>query len=291
MSNIFKKAMDDILELVVKHKSFLEKNPKQLALLMNDYDEIHYASRFHKNKDLHDWDNLKYAVIDLEEVVSKKYANLVYDAWAANIEDEESSGHELEYKPNKTMDDFINMCLDPKYKYKSIYPNRKSVLNHLLCVIGNGYDWNKKGFLTKSHGPSGTEMETFWGFKKEKIAENIEKECYWLKNKEINEYRKIYLKSKSKKDKFPDLEKLEWILSKLDPKYAKKIEQEKKEQEAAPFYPLCDYSKIWTMPKNAHASYKEAAYEICTTILTDPKESKENKDMAKKIKKKHGLEE
>lgn len=287
--------MDDILELVVKHKSFLEKNPKQLALLMKDYDEIHYASRCHEDESLHDWDNLKYSVIDLEEVVSKKYAHLVYDAWCANIEDEESSGHELEYKPNKTMDDYFAMCLDPEYRYKLIYPNRRAVLNHILCCIGNGYDWNKKGYITKSHGPSGTEMETFWNFKKEKLDSKITKECYWLKDKEIIKYRKIYLDKKQswKKEKYIDLDKLDKILAKLDPEYAKKEqerkEQEKKEQETAPFYPLCDYSKIWTMPKNAHSSYKKAAKEICELILSNEKETKENKAMAKKIQNKHKL--
>jgi hypothetical protein len=289
MSNPFTKAMTKILQLVVKHQNYLINNPPQLAKLMKEYDLLHYASRHHDNENLHDWENLKYAVIDLEEVVSPFYASLVYDAWASIIRDEESSGHPLEDKPNKTMDDYFKMCLDPKYRYHSLYPNRQFVLNHYLC----GYFlWNAQGYLKSRRdvGPCENDLEQFKGSQTCKLPANIQKSLTWLTNKEINLCKKRYhqaqVKHRQENDKLEtSLKEIEKFLKKADPK--KYQTDQLKKQKAIDEHPYSliskEYSAIYSIPDNAHPSFKAAAIEVCEGILTRPKEHKANKTIAKQI--------
>lgn len=305
MANPFTSAMKKVLKIVIKEKDYLEKNPKVLAKLMAEYDDIHYASRFHKNEKMHDWDNPKYAVIDLEEVTTKSYAHLIYDAWTANCDKEEAEeGHELEYKPNKTMDEYVEMCTSPKYIYHSIFPNRKQVLNHFLCTIGTGIKWNKDGFLADT-GPSGEDMTKYKGFSKIDFPEHIKVQCTWLENEEINLYRKVRSdkdqerkrKEKEQMDKMleqmnkvkeilkskvlddsPELDKIKKVSEELD-----RMENVFKVPDDHPFYPICDYSPITHFPENAHISYLKAGKEICESILSNPKESASNKKQATNI--------
>lgn len=290
MSN-FTKAMASILELVLKEKSYLEKNPKALAKVMYEYDDIHYSSRLHKNENKHDWENPKYAVIDLEEKTDKEYAALVYDAWCASLEDySDDNSHELESKPNKTMDEIVTMSMSPDYKYGSIYPDRRSVLNHYLCVIGTGIKWNKDGFLSDA-GPDGTDMVQFKGYQHEKLPESILSQCYWLADSDIVKYRELRNQKKLEriaKEKAED-EKMKTLMETLK----KKVPGNKKLSdlfpsfsipEDHPFYPISDnYSNICTMPANAHESYVEASKEICEKILSNPKEDEKNKAMARDL--------
>jgi hypothetical protein len=293
MVNKFKKYMNKVLKMVVKHQIYFSTHPKQLALLMQEYDDLHYASRYHENEELHDWENLKYAVIDLEEQVDKDYAALVYDAWVATIEKEEISNHPLERKKNKTMEEIVSMCLDPEYRYKSIFPNRRSVLNHYLCTIGAGKAWNKDGFIGDKEGPSGCDMELFSYFWEETMPSNIKKEMTWLDDAEINQYRKKMKNSKKKslnkeEGLFASFEKIDELLKKINPKkYASEQKKKAEDLKSYPFYPMVeDYSLICTMPENAHESFKKAAVEICEDILSNSREDKNNKKIATKILKK-----
>lgn len=44
-------------------------------------------------------------------------------------------------------EDTLQFCAD---FYKSIFPTRKHVLNHLFCVVGNGYDWKDGELVTEN---------------------------------------------------------------------------------------------------------------------------------------------
>lgn len=289
MSNPFVKAMEKILKLVVKHQSFLEKNPKVLAKMMQEYDDLHYASRHHPNEKLHDWNNLKYDVIDLEDQVGSQYASLVYDSWAATLfqyEDWEPKTA-LEKKKNKTMDEIVKMCLDLKYRYNSMYPSRKSVLDYYLCCIGTGLGWNKEGFIGPKEGPSGTDMNIFEDYDKEEIPEKILKSFTWLKDPDIELGRKTmwqdrkdhFKKKEQEREHFKNIEKA--LMSEL-PEF-KKLDEVKN----TPYYPLSeDYSLICNIPKNVDPSFVKAAKEICNAILNNQEESMSNKKIAKKILKK-----
>ncbi len=278
--------MGRILSEVVERRDFFEQHPKALAYWMGWYDNIHYASRFDKDEKLHDWDNLKYDVIDLEETVGEEYANLVYDAWGVNIREGEDSKrgklHKLEGKINKTMDEWVKLSLDPAYRYNCIFPNRTAVLNYLLCVIGTGLDWNKEGFICNM-GPSGTDLSVFHGYNSvgkrnlPKALVNLVET--WKQHKIIssgfrrfNDAKRKEQRKKKERDDAMDVLLATLPKTKSKPKSSPQIE----------FYPMCEYSKLVSMPENAHESYKNACKEICEAIVNTSKD-KRNVKIAKKF--------
>lgn len=290
MSNPFTKAMKKILQLVVKHQKYLVANPPQLAHLMEEYNTLHYASRHHPKENWHDWENLKYAVLDLKELVSPFYADLVYDAWCCPFRDEEDEIHPIKNKPNKTMDDYVAMCLDPNYRYNSLYPNRQFVLNQYLC--STGYIWSAQGYLKSriDMGPCGNDLEQFKGSETCVMPDNIKKSITWTEDVDIilgkQNLKKSEVAKRKKDNKLRDsLDEIEKFLAKLDPKkHEEEQKQKKKDTEEHPYNEIIkDYSAIWNMPDNAHESYKLAAREVCEGILTRPKEHKRNKTIVKQI--------
>jgi hypothetical protein len=297
MVNPFTKAMKKILQLVVKHQKYLVTNPTQLAWLMNEYNLLHYASRHHPNEKWHDWENLKYAVLDLKEVVSPFYADLVYDAWASSLRNEEDSLHPIEDKPQKTMDDYVAMCLDVNYRYHSLYPNRQYVLNHYLC--STGYVWSAQGYLKGRNtiGPCGNDLEQFKGSQDCTLPPEIQKSVTWLLNPEIIlgkqnlKDSEVLHQAKDKKLTIT-LKEIDKFLAQHDPK--KHQDAQAKKQLAIDKHPYNliskDYSAIWSLPDNAHQSYKLAAIEVCQGILSRSKEYEENKPLAQEILKRLNLE-
>ena len=304
----FTDNMTQVLQLTIKHKSYLEKNPKHLALLMKEYDELHYSSRYHDDENIHDWNNLKYAVIDLEDVVDPEYASMVYDAWASTrIDDDDGtpeSWHPLERKTNKTMDEIVEMCLDPKYRYNSIFPNKKAVLSHYLCTLGSGLCWNKNGFIGEK-SPSGESSEMFDFYWEETLPFFLQEELTWLNDEEINKckQRKKKAISDEKKKREDEREKHKQEMEKAINEITdllkgddlakfkegmKNKAQERIEAElTAPYYPIHEeYALICHIPENAHPSYVTAAIEVCNDILQGEKESEENKKVATKLLKK-----
>lgn len=288
MRNPFTAAMTKILKIVVKHHKFLKNHPLVLAKIMKEYDDLHNASRHHPNENWHDWNNLKYAVIDLEEnpKITPEYANLVYDAWASTISGEEDleEKHPLENKLNKTMDEIVTMCLDPNYRYNCLFPNRRKVLDYYLCCIGTGYGWSQDGFIGPQNGPSGSDMNQFVNYQTATIPEKILQEFTWLSNPDIIQGKDLMLQSQKAHfaKKQADRERLKLVeqeLLKYDSQYAKEMNQEKN----SPFYPLCEYSLLCNIPKNAHPSYLSAAKEVCLEIISSEQESSSNKKIAQKV--------
>lgn len=203
MNDKFTAPMQEILKMVVKHQEFLSKNPKQLALLMDEFSNLHASSRLHKNEDLHDWNNPKDDILELKysNIVDKEYADLVYDAWCAEMHWDRTPVRPLERKKNKSMDDIIAMCLDKDYKYHMIYPNRQQVLNYYLCVIGTGLDWLPDGSIGTT-GPAGVDMNKFEFYWEETLDPSLLQEFIWINDVEINECkekRKKPLKTRLKK--------------------------------------------------------------------------------------------
>lgn len=53
----------------------------------------------------------------------------------------------LVYKSNKTLDEYVQMCIHPDYRYNTIFPDRASVLSHIFCTYGNGIEF-KDGYIS-----------------------------------------------------------------------------------------------------------------------------------------------
>jgi len=284
MINPYTEAMAQILKEVVNRKGFFKKKPKALAYLMQWYSHLHYASRFDPNKELHDWENLKYAILDLDKVVDSIYADFVYFAWGATIdyESKRSYGkpHKLESKKNKTVQDWVKLCLDPKYRFHSLYPNRIKVIEKLLCHYGTGFTWNQEGFLSDPDGEGIFYGYETVGFKQlPKALKDLT--VQWKRNTTIAlgfKNWKIAIKQEQEEKK-----KADQALEYLQKKYKIPVEKLVKAEETV--YPMSKYSPLTLMPTNAHPSYIKAGKEICELILSNPNESKENIRFAKKFMK------
>lgn len=285
--NIFKQSIDEILSFLIKNKDFCYKNPKQLALLMKEYSNLFKSSQYHCNKKEHLNENPKYAILNLEGSINKIYMEFIYDAWCASSFLEEKTDHILDKKINKTIDDFIEMYLDPSYKYYGLFNDRKTILNHLLCSIGNGYDWSC-GHLNDANLPYGTSPIVFYGFLEEIISNEILSICHWKSNEEVKECQNKMIQEKLKRKTEESVlsKNMKLVLKKYSNPETYKSQFSRNEDNVFVFNEISNYSKISTMPKNVEHSYLKACYEICELILSNNKESINNKEQALKIKRK-----
>ena len=105
-------------------------------------------------------DNPKYK-LEMVEPIDDDIDELIYDAWGMHDPDNISWKNfsnivlkgkvltELEkksIKPNKTFDEWVEIKLHPEYKYEGLYPDRKSIIDFMLFVIGTGYGY-ENGYL------------------------------------------------------------------------------------------------------------------------------------------------
>jgi hypothetical protein len=285
IKNPYVRAMMDILGLTLEYKKHFLDHPKDLAWFMWKFNEIHYASRYDKREEFTDNENPKYTVNDFfaDNKVEEKYSDYVYDAWGASIhvDDHFIRGDKTlpaEGKLNKTMDEWVILKLNPAYRFHSIYPNTKRVLDHMLCTIGNGYDWNKDGFICED-GPNGTDLTIFFGFDGKDIVRNLPKELREAAQKFLND-NDICI-GVSLMQEFLEQERIE--REDLD-KMLNTVGQKEIFRSSPEYYPMSEeYSLLCTMPNNAHSSYVEAGLKICHEILGNPKESDGNRKIAKKF--------
>ncbi len=143
---------------------------------------------------------------------------------------------------NMTFDDWVEWLTSDKNEYKSLYPDRRSVANHLLCVIGNGYKLGDKYITgTKVYARSNYVPLT----KEEEIVRlSVELDI------PVESIRKAW----------DDLDKIK------SPKL--------------PYYPICEYSFLTRLTEEHHPSYIKAGLEICQEIMLDVAESPSNKSCA-----------
>ena len=159
-----------IINMACYHFDYFRKNPEHLAWVMMHYELIHRAGRMMN----HCGGNPKYPIMDAGnerrgQIKDENDSSLLYDAWAVCISNEAEFP---DVKPNadprwmqlnKTMQDWIDLLTNPDYRYSGLYSDEYRVRDHLLCTIGNGYEWNKDGFLDTA-GPSDVPDSIFHGY-------------------------------------------------------------------------------------------------------------------------------
>lgn len=124
--------------------------------------------------------------------------------------------------------------------FPTLFQRREQVLNHLYCTNGNGYKWCDGGLEPVSIGGKliveskkyETELDAAKRCAKEIYTPNGDPVKYWLRlNKEMrNELKK-------------------------PPLY---------------YYPLCEFSKLCTIPDNVRPDYLDGAMEVINLILDLP---------------------
>jgi hypothetical protein len=206
----------------------------------------------------------------------------------------------LSQKKNKTFEEHVELLTDKRYQYHSMYGSKFSVANHLLCVIGNGYGWNKDGYVCVDT-PSDRDEAIYNGWPVhdvddfpencrefireiiycDKVQENIKvaKAHYdGLVQKMIDKHMKdhSFMKSPEFKKHFPTVtvenaNEADEAMSAIYAALRKEFQDEDEVTKPRAYYPLSDrYSLILTMPDNAHESYIRACKEIAEDILAHP---------------------
>jgi len=192
MGNVVKNLPYKIIKVIQDNVRYLLEHPKQLAWCMLCYDRMHMAVRYSGI----DTDNPKYIFIDNPETdwpgLSQKELDFIYEAWGFTVSNDIPRDKCLGAVPKKnmTLDEWVELQLDPEYEYASLYKNRHYVINRLFCVIGTGISWNEDGFI--SGGINGIDEVVFYGYSQAenevepRIRNKIKKICndkrvrYWF---------------------------------------------------------------------------------------------------------------
>lgn len=354
------KVIDPILECIRDNQEYLTQieNLPQLAKLGYMYNTLWYDGRVcwgsdgilrggakttdEDGEETNYWDcenNAKYK-IEMCNPHNNDIENLIYDAWGMHVRDSEGKNHidskefidlikngkpltELEKKMlkiNKTFDDWVEIKTDPNYRYKSLYPNRRSVADHILCTIGNGYGWNRHGFIIEEASGADQDKALYGDWQNAKFGPQIQPVVDAIISmpqvaRTIDAAKELIQDIKNKREeqekktwgKYADIDfddgKIAKILKSFRDKGKKILGMEEKEPYH-PYYPICSSSDIYAILSDEKRirqgiekfdqSYIDAAIEVCQDIMAHQKEESkrpENIEFAKKLLFKYGFKE
>lgn len=341
MTKYERQVIHPILSTIEKYQEFLtqSENLPQLAKLGFMFEIFWYSGRsaygyegtIKKGSSCEN--NPKYELGDTIKYLNSEIEDLVYDAWGMHVSNDgnemtfeeiknlilngkELSDFEKEYRqPDKTFDQWVKLLTDKRYRYSSMYPNRQSVADHLLCVIGNGYGYNKEtGVVFNEAGGADQDQDVYGEWENAKFDSEIQKiiEAVLVVPElqiAIDAQRKSTLEWKRKNKEDDDLSKMAFLkaflplvnkqLEKINkpaltidsPEFEDVVEkykegrlkeimgqgyQEYPEKKRKEYYPICNYSIITMFDERTHLSYIKAALEICEDIVTNPPEIKKD---------------
>ena len=319
MRSFEQEVINPILTAIKNNQVYLTKpeNLDQLAKLGYMYNTLWYAGRICYGSEgliKKGWiceDNPKYK-IEMCKPENEEIENFIYDAWGMHVSHEHgvtwkefeqivNRGKKLTalemklLKVDKTFDDWVEIKLDPKYQYKSIYPDRRSVIIHMLCCYGTGYGF-KNGYIFKEASGADQDIALYGDWQNAKFLPSIQKVVDKVMSKpevkEAVEKEYTYIRAIMQKNGPFGIEELlnKFVNSSAYKKMVKLlVKKEKKEKKPySKVYPIsAGYSPITSIDNTWHPSYIKAAIEICEDILAHEKEEeKGNVTFAKKFLKK-----
>jgi len=190
--------------------------------------------------------------------------------------------------------------------YSCIHPNRAAVLNHLFCVIGNGYEWDEDGRLVECCGET-----TYKNGRRKSMNAAIN--GVFRRRREHDQFSKREARKWKRQKHAPDpagnarLDELidravaamkaekerdpaayEAKVAKQEKEWAeqrRKWREEKKWDYRVPgniqertkatagynnWYPMCQYSRMLTYPSNIQPDYLDGIIETCNLIIASP---------------------
>lgn len=303
------RIIDTILNTIKDNQVYLtqKKNLPQLVKLGYMYNTLWYGGRsashygviekkVYTEDDGETWecdqcdDNPKYK-IEMCEPKNEKIENYIYDAWGMHVSNDYGPGWEEFYplmtsgkplsdieikllKPNKTFDEWVEVLTDSEYRYSSLYPDRQSVADHLLCVIGNGYGF-KNGFVINEASGADQDTTDYGDWQNAKFREDIQEIVDTIM--EDPEVEKVLRYIDVKKKKY-EAEKLAKEIKSFGMSYEKFTKSDEyknlfgraSKKTKKEYYPISSYSIIKMINKNSDPSYIKAGIEICEDILSNP---------------------
>ena len=308
--NFEERVIDTILNTIKEHQVYLtqKENLPQLAKLGYMYNTLWYGGRVasydgiipkaeytESDGSIYKYpqcdDNPKYK-IEMCDPENDEIGNYIYDAWGMHVSNGYGPGWEefgqivkhgrpltdldkKMLKQNKTFDEWVDVLTDPNYRYSSMYPDRRSVADHLLCVIGNGYGF-KNGFVIEEASGADQDVTDYGDWENAKFREDIQTVVDTIMADTEVEAALRHVSIKKAEYEKKELEKeiktfgipyKDYIKKKLSGKIGKK---EKKKE----YYPICEYSIITMIDENSDPSYIKAGIEICEEIVANPPEYK-----------------
>jgi hypothetical protein len=316
--NYEERIIDVILNTIKDNQEYLtkRKNLPQLAKLGYMYNTLWYGGRHASYKgvipkakiieadgSVYEYsqcdDNPKYK-IEMCDPMSEKIEDYIYDAWGMHV----SNGFgpswdefrqivvdgkpltDLEkklLKPNKTFDEWVEALTDPSYMYSSIYPDRRSVADHLLCVIGNGYGY-KNGFVIGEASGADQDESDYGDWMNAKFAPHIQEVVDKIMADPEVEIALRFIGEEKEEDQRKEDEKDIRIFGMtytdfLKSKVHKRLTKENKTYK--PYYPICGYSVITMFDEKTDPSYIKAGIEICEEILAHEEEESKRPENVK----------
>jgi hypothetical protein len=245
--------------------------------------------------------NPKYKIEECNPI-NEEIEDWIYDAWAMHVSNNNNDDWEkfkkivlegeeltelnkLSLVENKTYDQWEEILLHPDYKYALIFPDKKSVADHLLCVLGGGYDY-KDGYIFEEAGGADQNLASYGDWKNCNFREDL-KEL-------VDRIMKIPEVEKTVTSSYNFIDGLEKERQKkedlvfaevLDMSYEDYLEHKAKrktrdysdlfpeiKEEEKTYYPISEnYANISKLDENAHISYIKKAFEICEDILANHK--------------------
>jgi hypothetical protein len=292
--NFETKIIDLILTYIRDNQDELCK-PEGLPLLAKlgyIYNTLWYGGRICYgfdgilNKENSCEDNPKYK-IEMCDPNCDEHDNLIYDAWGMHVGDYRPSWDEfssivlgaekqlseleqLSRKSNKTFEEWVTQMLHPDYPYKSIFPNKRAVANHLLCVIGTEMGY-KDGFIYEEASGANQDISEYGLWENSVLPEEIVKLISNPVVKEVVDSAHDYFTkiNAARQKKYYDLSEKAKFLT---------------EERYNPYYPICEYSNISKFDRNTHPSYINVGIEVCEEIIKHHNEERpENVKFAEKF--------
>jgi hypothetical protein len=131
--------------------------------------------------------------------------------------------------------------------YPTLFKERWMALDHLFCVIGNGYEWINGGLADNHEKPSTDYQPVLDQHGKAFLSDEI------LREKLFQEYKEINDKAKE-------------IFKQPDEALWKNVDRELKPSTIC-FYPLSKYSHIFNLPADIQHDWLEGVKETITLLL------------------------
>lgn len=178
-------SADSIMKRLVKiafdNIDYFRAHPTHLGWVMANFELLSRKCDY----------NPKYYILDFE--APREDIDFVYSAWSISVGNSVQCAdpiHQPHLKKHMSVDDIVKTKLDPKYRYRSIYASRSSVINCLFMTVGTGIGWHE-GYLTEIE----TGGQPSWLFVGYTICENEIEPAIKDKikdlissNKELNDY-------------------------------------------------------------------------------------------------------
>jgi hypothetical protein len=327
MTKYEREIINPILKTIECNQEFLTQleNIPQLAKLGFMFERFYTAGRVSYGYDgivkkgSSCENNPKYEIQDNIKYLNETIENIVYDSWGMHVSNEPDlmtfdeiknlilngktlSEFEIKYrKPNKTFDEWVEVLCDKRFRYHSLYPDRRRVADHLLCTIGNGYGYSPTtGMVFCEAGGADQDQDIYGNWENatfdptikpivDKILDNpMTKIAVDSYNNLIKEYRE---KERAKKWQ-SHLEYYQMLLDGLNKvlternrptvtleseefekfydEYINESFKERMDDKPFEYYPICNYSIITKFDENTHPSYIAAGLEICEYIVNNP---------------------